>query len=257
MLLALPGSLSGQNTDEDPATEAQLLASAPAAGTSAASLTFGLQIQDGRTETRGFSAAGTWARASQARSVVRLDASLKRASYRSSPSAERVTIEDTQTLMASLVHPVTGPLSFLSTASWRRDAPVKLDYRVMLQAGLGYSIHRDKKILFTIGPVVGVGQQDNALSDGGDRILNVGGIQSLSWHVTPTFGIENTFAAYRDVDNADDHSIDASLSATARIARRIGMKLSYTYLKEGIHPPFVSAVQKEFEAGVTITLLGG
>ena len=252
--MALPIASAAQETLE---SESQLLASAPARGSSAASLTFGMKIEDGRTETRGYSASGTWARSSMSGTVIRLDGNMTRGEYRPPAGASRITVDDAQSLTLSLVHPLKGPIALLGSGAWSRDVPVGLDRRPLVQGGIGFTVHRPNKVLWTVGPVFGFGNQDNAVSAGGDGIINFGGRQTLAWTVTPTFGIESSFSAYQNVDDSDDYSLDFSVSGTARVASRLGMKVSYSYTKEGIHPAAVGSTQTRLEFGATITLMGG
>lgn len=249
--------LAAQATDETPVSAAVVLASAPAPGTSVASITLGLQIKDGRTETRGYSIDATWAHSTEGGFLVVLDASQTRAEFRPAPGADRITVDDNHLLSAAAVRPLSEILAAVAVGSWKRDAPLQLDHRLLAQAGLSLHVHRGRTLLFTAGPMVGVGTQDNANVTDSDGIVNLGGVQSLAWQVSESFGIENTFSAYRDLDNSQDHSLALTLSGTAMISKHLGLKLSYKLTNEGIHPDDVDAGQQEFQVGVTLNLAGG
>ncbi len=257
-LLALPtGSLMAQATDEEPTSAANMLASAPAPGTTTASITIGAQIKDGRTETQGYSLDAIWAHSTEGRTLIRFDGHFTRAEFRPAPGADRIKVDDGHLFSVTAVKPLTNSLALTAVGSWKRDVPLQLDHRVMAQAGVALNLHRGRTLLFTVGPTVGVGTQNNVQSTSSQGIFNLGGIQSLSWQVTPTFGLENTFSAYQDLDNSDDHSVAFTLSGTAMVAKHVGLKVSYKLTDEGIHPDDADARQQELQVGVTITLAGG
>lgn len=251
----IPVPTSAQEEAQIGATS--LLASAPKPGSSAAAITIGFEINDGRTETRGYSIDATWARMTMSHTLVRLDGQLKRADFRPAVGADRITVDDTKELTASLVHPLKGKIALLGEASFKRDAPVELDHRALLQAGIGFNIIRGETFLLSFGPMVGVGRQNNAAAPDAAGITIIGGIQSLSWRVSPTFGIETSLHGYSNLDDSDDHVIDLSVAGTSRIASRLGLKVSYSWTKEGIHPANVSDIQRRLQVGATITLAGG
>jgi len=236
--------------------ESSLLASAPAAGTSASSITVGLQVNDGRTETRGYSLDATWAHMSMSETLIRFDGTLKRAGYRPAESEDRITVDDTQSLSASLVRPLSSSFALLGEASWKRDAPVMLDHRILLQAGLGINLTRGETLRMTLGPTVGIGRQNNASAAEAGGFAMAGAMQSLSWRASPTFGLETTLHGYQNLDDSDDFVLDFTVAGTSRVASRLGLKVSYSWLKEGIHPADVSSLQRRLEVGATITLAG-
>ena len=266
LALTLPTALHAQSGEQElsaradtigSADTAGLLASAPAPGSQSASITAGFEVNEGRTETRGYSIDAIWARMSESGMLLRLDGTLKRGEYRAAPGQDRIVVDDMYELAVGLVRPIAGSFSLLASGTWKRDEPVGLKHRFLAQAGVGFTFVKGRQLLFTIGPVVGIGNQDNAASNGADGIPLLGGVQTLSWRASETFGIETEFHGYSNLDDSDDFVLDFTVAGTSQINSRLGLKASYTYTREGIHPQEVSEMQRRLEFGVTINLING
>lgn len=182
-------------------TPAQQLASAPAPGGYEASATLGFQFKAGRTETRDYSIDALIAYRTQHGMLLRLDAEFTREEFRPAPDAELLTVENGFEASLTTLQPISDWLLITGVGSWRRDAPLDLDHRVMGQAGLAFQV-ASPRVEFMVGPLVGAGSQNNASSATSDGIVNLGGIQALTWHVTQTFVIQDYLAAHQNLDNS-------------------------------------------------------
>jgi hypothetical protein len=232
------------------------LTSAPAPGQHAISLTAAAQLKDGRTEARGIAVDGWAAYTSRRNQMWRFDVALARNETKSSPTAQRQVIEDNHELSLTFTHPLRGRLDLLTRGVWKRDAPLKLDHRVLGVAGLAVHAMKTRAAQLTIAPVLAAGRQRSQLAHARTAILDIGLLQTLTWHLSPTFALQNAFDIFRDIDNGGDRSAALDLSGTATIAKHVGLKVTYKYTHDTIHPPSVSASQKELGAGVTVTFRG-
>lgn len=245
----------GSATPPQPNTVAELTA-APPPGHHAISLTAAAQIKDGRTETRGIALDGWAAYTSHRNQMWRFDAALARNEIRASPTARRQVIEDNHEFSLTFTHPLRSRLDLLTRGVWKRDAPLNLDRRVLGLAGLSLHALKTRAAQLTIAPVVAAGRQRSKLAHARKAILDVGLLQTLTWHLSPTFALQNSFDIFRDIDNGNDRSAALDISGTATIAKHVGLQVRYDYTHDTIHPASVSASQQQLGAGVTVTFRG-
>jgi hypothetical protein len=254
--LASPLPALAQAPAGDPAATIDVLTSAPAPGQHAVSLTVGTQIKDGRTETLGLSLDGWIAYTTHRRQSLRFEADLSRAEFRPAPGAPRLVVEDNHQLAATFTHPLKDRIELLARGFWRRDAPLALNHRLLAMGGVAVHPIRTRAAQLVVAPVVAAGRQDSGLPEARDGIVDLGVLQSLTWRVTPTFALQQSFDIFRDVDNNADRSAEFEVGGTAMIAKHVGVKLSYSYKHDTIRPPSTSATQQDLSAGVTVTFRG-
>jgi len=252
VLAQSPGGDEGSQT----ATPAQQLADAPPPGTWLADGTLGFQLQDGRTDTRGYNVDLIFAHSTAGGTLIRFEAELIRAEYRAPDSGDFTSVDDREYLGATFVPKLTDQLGIMLLGSWQRDDPVGLEHRTMAQGGLYLELVQSPRLQIMIAPLVGAGTQDNAQEGGSAGIFNIGAIQSLTWHATETFTVQSYFKGHQDLREGDDFSVAFNASGMAGITSHVGLKIYYKLSVEGIHAPDRDNWQHDIGAGISIKFPG-
>ena len=185
--------------------------------------------------------------------LLRFDGEFTREEFRPAPDQDRLTVENGFEVSLTSLQPITDWLIFTGIGSWRRDTPLDLDHRAMGQAGLALQVAPSGRIEFMIGPLVGVGSQNDASAATSGRILNLGAIQALTWRTTNTFVVQNYLTAHQDLENSDDFAVSLSVSGTARIAGHVGLKVYYQLRHDGIRPDGADARRHKLGFGLNVS----
>lgn len=250
--IAAAGTASAQ-TPPPPVDQSavEAFASGPKPGTTQANATFGFQVQTGRTETLGYTLDGVLAHMTTHKQLVRFAAQEGHGEYRPAPGAARLTVENSHAASLDLIQGVAPHVGIMAGLEFRRDTILALDYRVYGRGGVGL-LFDNKDASFMVGVGGAVGREHSLVPNAPSSYLGVGVQQSLTWHPTPTFVVEDTFSSVVNTSDSGDRTTTLRASATARIASHAGLKVAYTYQYDQVHPIFVSATQQQFTMGVQV-----
>lgn len=254
--LGLASPAAAQSEDPTEQTAAQELADAPPAGTWSSDVTLGFQIKDGRTETRGYDADLVVAHSTRGGSLIRFEAQASFAQFRPPSGGDFLKVDDKQYLSVNGVRKLSGRVGATVVGSWQRDDPAGLEHRLMAQAGVYVGVVNSPRVQMMVAPLVGLGTQDDARDTDSEGILNIGGMQSLTWHPTGTATVKLTVKGHQDLKESEDFSLALNGSVGAAINSHLGLKLYYKFSSEGIHPQDQAQNQHEVGAGLSITIPG-
>ena len=243
-----PGSTE-TSTDQ---TLAQDLASAPAPGKSAASITIGGQIQNGRTETKGLKIDGIVAHTTQKHALLRLDVEMDYARYRPAPDTPDLVVENSKLASLIYLHPLKSKFYLFGSTAWKRDEVLGLDYRAFAEAGAGRVLWANAKFNAFLGASYAVGKEHRAHTDTGDDVLDVGILQNVHIKISDVAGIEEWFKGHLQTTDSDDKSYQFNIAFLTKVTRHAGLKIYYKNQYDALVPPGTANRQTEVGAGLQI-----
>jgi hypothetical protein len=220
------------------------------------SITFGVQLQDGRTATRGYSLNGIAAYKTRRNQLWRFDTEVAHARYRPGPGAPHLTVENNGLMSLTFIHGITRYAGLMMMGDWKRDTILGVNYRVRGVTGIGLELVQTPRANLMVGPGIAAGRQESVLPNAPTGLIDAGVIQSFSWHPSKTSTVEQYLGGYKDVRHDKDYSLTFNASVMARAARHLGLKIYYKYSREGVFPAETGPTQREFGAGVTYTFPG-
>lgn len=245
----LHGQALGTSTVAVDSAVAFTLATAPEPGSWRVSTTAGFRFDDGRADTRGYSLGVNATYTSQASILWRFEADWQRSEARPTSESPMYVLDDTRFAALSATKMLGSHIGVMATGSWRQDRPLELDRRLMAQVGPLLAIANRRTLSIATVPVIGLGQQDNALGSSSESITHIGGVQTLTWHASPYTQVQAYVVGHRVIDNADDYSFTVNASISGALSRNLGINLFYRLYEEGIQPPGVARRQHTLGAG--------
>ena len=243
-----PGS-SEQSTEP---TLAQELSSTPVRGQSGVSLVLGLQVQDGRTETIGWTINGIATHTTQRRQMIRFDLEATSAKYRPAAGQPLLHVDNDRQIHGLFLQPIRPRLSGIGLGDWRRDTILGLDYRAAAGVGLGLHVIETRKMNMFLAPTFEVGKEHRSHTDVGDGVLDFGFLQSFVGQVTPVLSIEEWFQTSVDTQESDDKASAFNISALAKVAKHVSLKIYYKHQYDSLVPPGTSNLQREFGSAIVV-----
>jgi hypothetical protein len=180
------------------------------------------------------------------------EAHWQKAEVRPQPSSPRFVIDDTRFVSLAGTRPVHDRIGVMGVVSWRRDIPLKLDHRTMAQVGPAFTLVHGRTLSIATVPLLGVARQNNAAVDKDETVVQMGGIQTLTWRPIPTATVQIYASGHRMLENSDDYGYVLNASLTGALSRHLGMSLFYRAHEEGIRPPGVERVQHSLGAGLKV-----
>lgn len=230
------------------------VSSAPHPGQSGASVSVGWQLQEGRTETRGWSLTGIGAHTTKKRELLRVDASMSLARYRPVAGAAMETVEDRQRLIFTYLHPLPlRRVGVMALGGWRRDAILALDYRAWAEAGVGVQAIERPRVSTFLGASLAAGRERRSHTRRAGDVVDVGLLQTFNLRLSPTMRVEQWSKAQVDTTDTGDRSTTFEAALLARVMKHVGMKMSYVHQYDAIVAPGRSKTQSSLTAGVQIT----
>jgi hypothetical protein len=229
-----------------------MLSTAPRPGESGVSATVGMQMQDGRTSTSGWTLSAIAAHTTRNRHLLRFDGELDKAKYAASPTAPMVTVEDNHQATVTYLHMFRKRWAATSSAAWRRDRIIKLGYRAYVEAGLGRQLVETKAVHAFLGVSYAVGKEDRTYTTRANQVLDVGILQTFSYRVTPVLTFDQFLRTHFDTTDSGDRIVQFNATLTSRVSRHAGFRVYYKYLSDALHPLTQDPVQREFGVGFMV-----
>ncbi len=255
-LLSLPAVAVAQSPgSSEQSTEpslAQALSSTPVRGQSGVSLVLGLQVQDGRTETIGWMINGIASHTTQRRQLIRFDLEVTSAKFRPAAGQPLLHVDNDRQIHALFLQPLRPRISFIALGGWRRDTILGLDYRAAAGVGLGLHVLETRKMNMLIAPTFQVGREDRNHTEVGDDVLDFGFLQNFVGQVTPVLSIEEWFQTTLDTHTSADKASVFNISALAKVAKYVSLKIYYKHQYDGLVPRGASNSQKEFGSAIVV-----
>lgn len=253
---AIASAQEAPPTMTNPPTLLKEAQAAPKPGESVFSATAGLQLQGGRTGTRGWTLSGLAAHSTEKRALAQLQIDTSYGSYRAAPGSAYTTVEDNQSALFMYLRPVGPRFSWLASAGWRRDTILQLSHRWWGEGGAGVTLLDHKKAYLLVGASLAGGQERRTYL-GTDPVEDIGVLQILKWTPIPTLSVEEWVRSKHDITDRSDYSTSFYASIAAKVTSHAGLKIYYSLDDEGIHPPTVQGRQTELGAGVQISFTRG
>jgi hypothetical protein len=233
-------------------TPVQSFEAGPKPGTFGGTATVGFQIQNGLTETLGYTVDGVLAYMTRHKQLLRFDVENAHGEYRPSPGASRLTVENNHLASLDLIQGVSKHLGVMAGMEFKRDTILALNYRVYGRGGVGF-LFDGKKANLLIGLGAAAGREHSLVANSPSGYYGVGLLQSLTVHPTQTFVVEDSLSSVVNTSGRGDRSTTLHASATARIASHAGIKIAYKYEYDRIHPVFSAATQQQLTIGVQLS----
>ncbi len=218
------------------------------------SLTFGGEVQNGRTETRGYMGSGSFAYMNKRLQVFRLDLSSMHSDLRDRNTGTRYTLQETGLASLTFTQPVKPRISSVTVAMVQHDSTQLLDSRELLTSGVAFQLVRTPRALFTITPGVGIGHQESRVPNAPSTIRAVGIYQNSWVQLTHNLSLVESVITFRDVKVTQNKSLMLSSMLIAQVAKKVGISIYYNYWREGLLPPNTPPSQSQFGVGLTLTL---
>lgn len=215
---------------------AQSLSSAPVPGQTSVSISAGGNWMSGRTDTKGWNLDGIFAHTTQGRWLMRLEAEVSHTEY-GVPTGGFVPIEDSHLATALVLKPLRPKLSAIGVAGWRKDDILQLDYRTWIEAGIGIHLAESPKLNILVAPMFAVGREQRTFTEAGEKVFDVGLLQSLSFRPNPNFSFDEFVSLHADTTQSRDKYVAVNLSATAKIVKYLALKLYYQHQYAQLVPP--------------------
>lgn len=246
---AAQGAAGGTSTQ--PAL-VQTLSTAPKPGESGVSATVGMQIQNGRTSTSGWSISGIAAHTTRNRHLLRLDAEMDKAKYSPAPNDPLVVVEDNQQASFTYLHLFKKRWAAMSTTAWRRDRLIQLNHRFFVDAGVGRQLIETRTVHAFLGVSYALGSESRAYSTRADGVRDIGVLQTFSYRVTPVLNFDQFLRTHVDTTDTGDRIVQFNATLTSRVSRHAGFRIYYKYQSDALHPLTQDPVQREFGAGFMV-----
>ncbi len=253
VLLLAPALAAAQTLVPQTSSLVQETEEAPRPGQSGVSATLGLELQSGRTDSRGWKADVSAAHTTDSNNLIRFDFKSKYGSYRASGASDYTPIDDNQLAELTDVKPLPHRLALLTKASWRRDKVLDLTYRAEGEGGLGVTIIDTKRVYLLAGVSFSVGRKSYGGGVGSSAVRDVGALSVFTFHVTPTLTASWLLDVKKNVSSSNDSTNNLSASVVAQIARHLGLKVYYERQFDSIHNPLASATQSVFGVGLQVS----
>jgi hypothetical protein len=234
------------------ATLVQQVLSAPPPGTSNLSAVVGVSWMSGQSNTAGINASGFFAHSTKRQELLRLDGSVGYAKFKLAAKGPSFTVANNNRATFTFFKQVAPRLNFITVGGYRRDVILALDHRVWGEAGHGSMVIMNKYINVLLGASAAVGHEARGTAPG-TRVQDVGVLQMMTLRPTPLMTVDQSFEGRRYVGARDDKAWIFRTSATAMVARHVGLQVAYKYAYDELHPFGVSDYQAELMAGMQIT----
>lgn len=253
-MFALP-TRAGAQTSGAPSQPQLLqeLTAVPQPGQSGVSATAGVKLQDGRTETKGWSVSGFAAHTTERGHLFRLDVVATQAHFRPAMGRPFQEVEDKQLGTLTYMKHLGSRFSAFGIAGWRRDQILGLKHRVWARAGIGVRAIEHKKAQLFVGPSFALGDESRAHTDQASGVQDVGVLQSMVLQLTPSLSVTEWLSSQFDMSDSDDHHTVLNVSLVARVAKHVGITISYQLHYEALPPPGTANHQSDLTAGVQIS----
>lgn len=253
VFLCPPGARAQDAADGFDTTLIHELTSNPIAGQRAVTLTAGATLQQGRTETKGWSLDGVLAHTTDAHLLLRLEAVSTTAHLRPAPGEPYLEVENNHMISGLAMRRFHRNLSWLVIAGWRRDSVLQLDYRVWAEAGVAVHLVANKSVDLFVAPMFAVGDEKRSHTDRGSNVADAGLLQTLTVRVHERFGIEQQLQTHVDTTETDDQATAFSISTLAQVAPHVGLKVYYQLRRDSLPPPGQDPTQSKAGIGVSVS----
>jgi len=252
--MAMPGQATAQSSDTTEATTlAQAMSSAPKPGQSTATATVGGQIQDGRTETKSLGVTGALAHTTEKGKVLRFDVDTVYALYRPAADQPSFVAADNQLVSLTYLQAHGERVRLFGMAEWRRDYILDLDYRAWVEGGAGVVAFARGPASAFVGASYSAGREHRGDMKDGSFVMDVGVLQTFNVHLNKVLSFEQWFKGHKDTTDTGNDNYTLNVTFLTKVTKHAGMKISYNLQHDTLHPPTVSATQKQFNFGMQIS----
>lgn len=231
----------------------QPMTSAPVVGQSGVAITASVNLQSGRTDTRAWSLDGMFSHTTPQGLLLRVEAQTNVTYYRVAPGQRYTEIANNDLASVLLLKRLRNKISAIGIGGWARDALLDLDNRSWVEGGIGVNVVEKPAVNLFVSPLVAVGREHRSFTEEGDRVADIGLIQSLSLKAHEKLTIDELLAMHADTTSNRDQNIALNLSVLSTIVPHVNLKVFYQYQYSELVPRGADPTQISLGVAVQVS----